>query len=184
MTGLRLAIACLLLLCLPAILVGCAVAADPAQELVSGGGSSPEDVTESFFEDLNTALQDTELANPETRRSWTERLASRFAPSERASRRDVLARMLADFAAIREPADDERYRVEVVYSRVTLVSRDNEQAIVRLVDGKLRLTRYRKDANGDNAILSEQERGLGEVIGIENDMFPVIRVEQRWFLTE
>lgn len=180
----RYAICFLFCLILSLLLAGCVGAVDPAQELLVGGGSSPEDVTESFFEDLNAALQDVELVDEDIRRSWTERLASRFAPSERASRRSQLGQMLADYALVRENDDNERYQIEIVYTGVALISRDNDRANVRLVNGKLRLTRYREDASGDAAILSEQERSLSEVIGLHDDVFPVIRVEQRWFLTE
>jgi hypothetical protein len=173
----------ILIVLVVAMLSACATAT-PAQELISGGGSSPEDVTESFFEDLNAALQDADLQDEETRRSWTERLASRFAPSERASRRSLLGQMLADFAFVRRNEAGERYQVEVLYDQVVLISRDHDRGRVRLIDGKIRITRYREDENGDQAILSERERPLSEVIGITGDAFPVIRVEQRWFLTE
>jgi hypothetical protein len=183
MNNRRLQIMLILVVLAVTMLSACATAT-PTQELISGGGSSPEDVTESFFEDLNAALQDADLQDAEIRRSWTERLASRFAPSERASRRSLLGQMLADFAFVRENQAGERYQIEVLYNRVMLVSRDNDQASVRLIDGKIRITRYREAANGDQAIINEQERSLSEVIGLTSDVFPVIRVEQRWFLTE
>ncbi len=184
MISLRIRVLLVVTLRAAALLSACAIAPTPSQELISGGGSSPEDVTESFFEDLNAALQDAELQDEEIRRSWTERLASRFAPSERASRRSLLGQMLADFAFVRQNAAGERYQVEVLYNQVMLVSRDNDRASVRLIDGKIRITRYREDENGDQAIISEQERPLSDVIGLSGDAFPVIRVEQRWFLTE
>ncbi|NJP04338.1 MAG: hypothetical protein HC837_01250 [Chloroflexaceae bacterium] len=44
-------------------LVACGDTIDPEQELPSVGGSSPESVAESFFEDLNDALKDANLSS-------------------------------------------------------------------------------------------------------------------------
>lgn len=163
------------------LLTGCGTAVEADSS--GTGGSSPEAVTESFFEDLNAALQDPALDELEQRRFWAVRLAGHFAPSERVTQRTFMARTLADFSYSLSQRSDERLLIEIIYARIELVERRSEEARVRLVDGKIRLTWYRDENDGSRLVLREQERALTEVIGLSSGVFPTVRVNRQWFLT-
>lgn len=163
------------------LLTGCAAAVEADSS--GTGGSSPEAVTESFFEDLNAALQDPALDDLEKRRLWAARLAGHFAPSERITQRTFMARTLADLSYNLSQRSDERLLIEIIYSRIEMVERRSDEARVRLVDGKIRLTWYRDERDGSRLVLREQERSLTEVIGLSSGVFPTVRVNRQWFLT-
>lgn len=169
------AIALLLLL----LLAGCA--APPAEESASGGGPTPEGVVDSFIEDLNHALQDPSLGNPNTQHNWAERLAGYFAPGERIDQRAAFSAALAGFAdTSTNPVIGSRAELAISYSRVELISRDGNQALVRVIDGSFEL-RWLDD---QGQVLRERSGGLTEVIGLPAAGLPVIEVGGLWFLTE
>src|SRR5688572_33240934 len=93
----RCAVRLLLVLALALGLSACA-AAPVEQELAGTGNSTAQGIVESFLEDLNMALADPALTDPAARRSWAERLAGHFAPSERADQRAAMSTMLASYA--------------------------------------------------------------------------------------
>lgn len=162
------------------ILTGCA--AEPAEEeLVGAGGPTPEGVVESFLGVLNQALADPELATPEVRRTWAERLARYFAPSERADQRAAMSAMLAGYVdSAQRPAFGSKVQLEVVYSGVEIISSSDESALVRVVDGTINLRWL--DDKGD--VLRERTGNLTELIGQESGGLPVLRVGTSWFMTE
>lgn len=176
----------LFLALLLAILPACSeFAASPTNEIIGVGGSSPEAVTESFFEDFNLALSDPDLDKDETRRSWSERLASYFAPAERIDQRIALGQMLAKFDASQHQLEEGQHLVfEVSFTAVEVVERADDQARVRLIDGKLHVRRVLEHDDGNLEILREQERPLMETIGQTSGTIPVLRVNGLWFLTE
>lgn len=161
------------------LLAGCA--AEPVEEELAGaGGSSPQAVVESFLEDLNRALA-AQLDQPDVRRAWAERLAGHFAPSERADQRVAMAAMLADFAAsAARPTAGSRATLEVTWTRIDLLERDGERALVRVVDGLLTLRFL--DAQGE--VLRERTAGLTDVIGQASGGLPTLQVGGSWFMTE
>jgi hypothetical protein len=119
--------------CVVLMLIGCTTV--PAtEEPQGGGGFSPEVVTESFFEDLQRALQDPNLQQEETRSFWAERLSGYFAPAERDTQRLALQRALASFATgLRQLADDETAVFEFRgFEPVEKIADDGERALVRL----------------------------------------------------
>lgn len=169
----------LLALALLAALAGCA--AEPTDAELGRGGLAPQVVVESFLESLNGALGDPSLVNGETRRGWAERLASYFAPSERADQRAALGRMLAIFAdTSARPAVGRRVSLEVVYTRTEVIATEGDRATVRVVDGQVVLRFL--DEGGE--LLRERTRGLAEVIGLPDGGLPVLRVGDSWYLTE
>lgn len=176
---------CLLWVLALALLAGCGEPLEIETGIIGAGGSRPELVAAGFFDDLNEALQDPNITKPETRRTWAERLASYFAPSERVDQRKVIEKTLGTFAfEAGQLAEDQRLIVEVVYTNVELVEQIDNLARVRLTDGRLRLQRLRVSEDDQEQILFEQERPLAEVIGQEDNIFPVLRVNGRWFITE
>lgn len=172
----RLALALLVALL---VLTGCAEA-PPEDEILGVGGSTPRQVVEAFLEDLNEALA-APLANPEVRRSWAERLAGHFAPSERADQRAALATMLADAAAsTASPAVGSKATLEVSFARTEVIEQGDGEALVRVVDGLITLRFL--DESGE--VLRERTGGLTELLGQTSGGLPTLQVGGSWFLTE
>ncbi|HMQ29361.1 MAG TPA: hypothetical protein PKD53_01485 [Chloroflexaceae bacterium] len=161
------------------LLVGCG--AEPAaEELIGVGGGSPQQVVESFLEDLNEALA-APLGEPAVRRAWAERLASHFAPSERADQRAAMASMLARFAtSAASPAVGSKATLELTWTRIDLLEQDGERARVRVVDGVMTL----RFLNGEGEVVRERSGGITDVIGQESGWLPTLRVGGSWFMTE
>ncbi|MFP4439658.1 MAG: hypothetical protein ACLFVO_20640 [Chloroflexaceae bacterium] len=165
-------------------LVACGTSVEGEEE-IGNGSHSPQIVAERFFEDLNLALQDPELIEAETRRVWAERLASHFAPSERPNQRNAFNRTLQTFSYnLPQLAENEQFTVEIMYTTIEVVEQNDELATVRLVDGELRLQKFRFNADNRREILLDQRRPLTDVIGLDSGVFPVLRVNERWFMTE
>jgi hypothetical protein len=177
--GYRLSAIALLLLALAAC---AAPVSDPTADDTSGvGRSSPEAAVDGFLEDLNRALQDPNLGDATTRRSLAERLAGYFAPGERIDQRTAFIDMLAGFAdTSQNPVVGAKVSLALTYSRVELLSRTGDKALVRVVDGTFDLRWL--DANGE--VVRERTRGLAEVLGQQSDGLPVLRVDALWFITE
>ncbi|MEI7770590.1 MAG: hypothetical protein WCI67_11400 [Chloroflexales bacterium] len=176
--GCRLSAVALLLLAL----VGCALpASDGAADVNSGvGRSSPEAAVDGFLEDLNNALQ-SPLSDTAARQSWAERLAGYFAPGERIDQRAAFIDMLAGFAnTAQHPVIGSKVSLAITYSRVELLSRAGEQAMVRVVDGTFEL----RWLNEKGDVLRERTGSLTEVLGQKSGGLPVLRVDGLWFLTE
>lgn len=167
-------------LALALLLAGCA-AAPAEQELAGAGSPTPQGAVESFLAVLNEALADPRLGQAEARRAWSERLASYFAPSERADQRAAMGEMLAAFAdSASRPAFGSRVQLEVTYSGIEIISRSGDEALVRVVDGVFAL-RWLDDGG---EVLRERSGGLTEVIGQASGGLPVLRVGGSWFMTE
>jgi hypothetical protein len=164
-------------------LAGCAApTSDSAADTNIGvGRSSPEAAVDGFLEDLNRALQAPTLGDTATRRSWAERLAGYFAPGERIDQRAAFIDMLAGFAdTTQHPVVGSKATLAITYSRVELLSRDGDQAMVRVVDGSFEL----RWLNEKGEVVRERTGGLTEVLGQKSGGLPVLRVDGLWFLTE
>lgn len=166
------------------LLTGCSTA-PTTDETNIGGGISPEAVTESFFEDLQRALQDPNLYQEETRSFWAERLAGYFAPAERDVQRIALRRALASFAGgLRQLATDETAIFEFRgLQPVEKVADDGERALVRLPSASISMTLMRTTERG-TFVFYEQTIGLSQVIGRPDGTVPVVKIDGRWYLTE
>lgn len=152
-----------------------------ALEETAQGGASPEQVVESFLEDLNAALNDPSLDQVDVRRGWAERLAGYFAPSERVDQRTAMGDMLVGFvASSRQPVVGERMVMELTYSNVEVLQRDANTALVEITDGTFVL----RWLNATGEPLRERSGSIMEVIGQPSGGLPVLRVGAQWFLTE
>lgn len=169
-----------LIMALALLLAGCAAA--PAEEELAGAGSpTPQGVVESFLAVLNEALASSELGDATVRRSYAERLASYFAPSERADQRAAMGRMLAAFAETStRPALGSTVRLEITYSGTELLERSGDEALVGVVDGTITL----RWLDAENQVVRERSGGLTELIGQTSGGLPVLRVGGSWFMTE
>ncbi len=182
----RLPLARLLWLALVAlVLVACGVPVETDQPDLEAGGQTPQAVMTSFFNDLNQALQDPQIVEPETRDFWAARLANYFAPSERLSQRMAIAYMLANVADDqRQLADDHVLTIEILFSSIELVEERGDHAIVHIVDGWVRLREVQINSNGRQNVIRDQRRSFREVLGLTSDELAVLRVNNRWFMTE
>jgi hypothetical protein len=171
--------------CIVWLLIGCTTTPVITDDASIGGGISPEAVTESFFEDLQRALQDPNLNLEETRSFWAERLAGYFAPAERDVQRIALRRALASFAGgLRQLAADETAIFEFRgFKPVEKVADDGERALVRLPSASISMTLMRTTERG-SFVFYEQTIGLSQVIGRPDGTVPVIKIDGRWYLTE
>ncbi|GAB4430014.1 MAG: hypothetical protein OHK0015_14640 [Chloroflexi bacterium OHK40] len=161
-------------------LASCAAPPDE-EELIGRGSPTPQGAVESFLDSLNSALGDPNLADPATRRGWAERLAAYFAPSERADQRAAMGAMLAAFIdSASRPVVGSQVRLEISYSSIELISRQGDEALVRVVDGVITLRWL--DETGE--VVRERRSGLTELIGQESGGLPVLRVGSSWYMTE
>ncbi len=171
--------ATVLWLALGLVLGGCGAAA--LEENVGLGGVTPEAVVESFLEDMNAALADPALNEAATRQKWANRLASYFAPGERADQRQAMREMLDGFASANtRPARGSRAEVTISYDRTRLLRADERTALVEIVNAVMTV-RWR---DNEGNLLLERNGALLRLIGREESGLPVIRVDGRWYLTE
>lgn len=171
--------ATVLWLALGLLLGGCGAAA--LEENVGLGGVTPEAVVESFLEDMNAALADPALNEAATRQKWANRLASYFAPGERADQRQAMREMLDGFASANtRPARGSRAEVTISYDRTRLLRADERTALVEIVNA-IMTVRWR---DNEGNLLLERNGALLRLIGREESGLPVIRVDGRWYLTE
>lgn len=175
----------LLLLVLGGILTGCGMPLEVDQNTLLTGRNTPESVVDDFLRDLNSALKDPALTERETRRSWERQIASHFAPSERLDQRSAIAVMLANFATgMAHLAEDQTLTVEIRYGGVRLVEQHGHLANVQIVDGWLSLRQFRQTENGKRIIQRDQGHSLSEILGQEDQVIPVRRIDGQWFITE
>ncbi len=168
------------------LLAACGVPMEIETNPASIGGANPEETVVEFFTHFNEALRDPELSEETTRRAYAERLASYFTPSERVDQRYVLGQMLAEYAARLEEIDQQQeITLEVTYEGVRVRLQDEDEATVHLLDGALHFRRVYVAENGYRSVLRDDQFAINEAVGLgENNGFPVLRVGERWFLTE
>jgi len=112
---------------------------------------------------------------------WANRLASYFAPSERADQRLVMREMLDSFARNNlQPVRGSKAEVVITYDRTRANRIDELTALVEIINGVITV-RWR-DAEGN--VVVERNGVLLRLIGREVNGLPVIRVDGRWYLTE
>jgi hypothetical protein len=176
-------------LLIPALLAFAACGLTSEEVVVGGeqgGGSEigPEQVAENFFEDLQSALKDPQLANDDKRGQWVERLSSYFAPNERDDQRIALSSALDNFVAgLDKLAANESLTLELRFDGVEKVSQSESRAMIRPINGSIYVLITRATDSGI-ATLYEDNVGLDELLGSQDGAVPVIRVGRAWYLTE
>jgi hypothetical protein len=166
-------------------LSGCAAppGQNSAQSPVSGGSFSPEAVAQSFFDDLDSALDDPNLADDQQRGVWVERLAGYFAPNERDDQRIALREALDSFTAGRsklEPNED--LTLDLKIERLEQVYQTDDRAMIRAVNGTIYVL-ITRTTNAGTRNLYEETVPLEKIIG-NNGSVPVLRIGRSWYLTE
>ncbi len=161
-----------------------AACANPDHASPQIGADSPAAAAAGFFRTLNAALQDPTLDTFDTRRSYAERMAAYFPPSERMTYRQTLQEMLAAFAAGKAniPADQELSLV-LEYDDLDVQQLSERQATVRLVGGSLRYRIIRTTETGFREVLFDRQYTLATVLGLESGDLPAVQFEGRWYLS-
>jgi hypothetical protein len=175
----------LLLLTIVLALVGCATTPGQSiEQLPAGGGSiSPEAVAQSFFDDLNSALDDEKLADDQQRGAWVERLAGYFAPNERDDQRIALRTALDSFTSgLGKLAPNEHLILDLKIDRLEQVEQTEDRAMIRPVNGAIYVL-ITRTTNASTQNLYEETVPLEKLIG-NNGLVPVLRIGRSWYLTE
>ncbi len=171
-----------LLLAMP---VGCSPATSREADSIGVGAPTPALIVQTFLEQLNEALKDPQLANPDVRRAWAARLASYFAPNEREDQRAALGAALAGLVSgVRQLEPDEKLTLELSDTiRVDVGPADGDMVLVRPVNVSLTLRIERATPRGTTVEL-EQQVPLEKLVGRPDGAIPTIQINDRWFLTE
>lgn len=158
-----------------------------AREGVAGvGAETPELIVASFFSDLAAALEDPALADPEVRRRRAAELASYFAPNEREDQRDALnAAFLGLSAGRAQLAEGLELTLKLNFNsqQIRTLGDGGDQALVQMIDASLVRT-VTRTTDGGTFIEDEQIVPLDRLIGRPDGAVPVVRIGDRWFLTE
>jgi hypothetical protein len=164
-----------------ALLLLSACATTPDAENLGAGGSTPEDIVQTFVENFNLAFQDPNLAEPATRRKWAETLSYYFAPSERADQRAAFGTMFAQHAlGLSQLAPSERISIIITWSSFEVIEQSAERARVAIVDGTVQF----QWLAADGSAIRERSSAITELLGQEREGIPVLRVNGQWFITE
>lgn len=155
------------------------------------GGSriSPDIVAQRFFESFGAALADPNLSNSEHRAKLAEQLAEYFAPNERNVQRIALSTALANFAEGLKILDDNEFlTLEMRLTDVQILSEEDNSALVRPINGTESASVYlyigRTNDRGVVFTIFEQEVPFETVFGRADGAIPVVRIGDRWYLTE
>jgi hypothetical protein len=166
-------------------LSGCAATPgqNSTQAPVSGGSFSPEAVAQSFFDDLDSALDDPNLADDQQRGAWVERLAGYFAPNERDDQRIALRAALDSFTAGLDNLEpNENLTLDLKIERLEQVYQTDDRAMIRPVNGTIYVLITRTTSVGIRN-LYEETVPLEKIIGNSGSV-PVLRIGRSWYLTE
>jgi len=151
---------------------------------MSGGGTSPEVTVESFLSDLNKALKDPDLNRADVRDTWAESLANYFVPVERGAQRAAIRASLDNLAeGVSQLNADEEVSFEISFEPARRVREDQDTVYVEVPNAMISMV-IQRTSNRGNTTIWQQDESLGYLIGSNENIFPVMRVGVRWFLTE
>ena len=163
----------------------------PAAPADTSGGSriSPDVVAQRFFEAFGAALNDPGLADETRRSKLAEQLAEYFAPNERDDQRIAMSMALSNFAdGLARLDTDQTLTLELRITDVRILSEDGDRALVRPVNGTVPASIYlliaRTDDRGVVTPEFRQEIAFEEMIGRPDGSIPVVKIGDRWYLTE
>ena len=170
------------------LLVACASSAVTNEVVdeaaMSGGGTSPEVTVESFLSDLNKALKDPDLNRADVRDTWADALANYFVPVERTAQRAAIRASLDNLAeGVSQLNADEEVSFEISFEPARRVREDQDTVYVEVPNAVISLV-IQRTSNRGNTTIWQQDESLGYLIGSNENIFPVMRVGVRWFLTE
>lgn len=164
---------------------------DSGSQVDTSGGSriSPDIVARRFFEDFGKALSDPDLKNATRRSKLAEHLAEYFVPNERDDQRVALNTALDSYAdGLARLNANQTLTLELRITEVRILSENGDRALVRPVNGTATASIYLLIAHTDDrgAVIPEfeQEIGFDKMIGNADGAIPVVKIGDRWYLTE
>jgi len=154
------------------------------EDAASGGGPSPEVTVENFLSDLNKALKDPNLNRSDVRAEWSDVLSNYFAPIERTTQRVAIRTSLDNLTnGIAQLNSDETVLFDLQFEPARRVRERDEVVFVEVPNAMLSML-ISRNSNRGNVTIWKQTEPLGYLIGSNENVFPVLRVGNRWFLTE
>lgn len=179
----------LLLVCISLqLLVACADSTSTqaviGDEVLTGGGISPESTVENFLGDLGKALKDPTINRTDVRDQWADTLAGYFVPVERGAQRIAIRTSLDNLAAgIAQLNADETVAFTIQFEPARRIKEQNDVVTVEVPNATIEMV-INRSSNRGNVVIWSQNETLGYLIGNNSNTFPVTRVGVRWFLTE
>jgi hypothetical protein len=170
------------------LLVACA---DSSQDVLviddnatNGGGPTPEVTVENFLSDLNKALKDPNLNRADVRAAWSDTLANYFAPIERTAQRVAIRTSLDKLVTgMSQLNSDETVSFDIQFEPARRVRERNDVVFIEVPNAIISML-ISRNSNRGNVTIWKQNESLGYLIGSNENIFPVLQVGNRWFLTE
>lgn len=154
------------------------------ESAANGGGPSPEVTVENFLSDLNKALKDPNLNRADIRAEWSDVLANYFAPVERTTQRVAIRTSLDKLSTgIAQLNSDEIVSFDLQFEPARRVRERDEVVFIEVPNAVISML-ISRNSNRGNVTIWKQTETLGYLIGSNENVFPVLRVGNRWFLTE
>lgn len=168
--------------------VGCSGSTDSVliidENATNGGGPSPEVTVENFLSALNKALKDPNLNRTDVRAEWADELANYFAPVERTTQRVAIRTSLDKLTTgVAQLNSDETVSFDIQFEPARRVSERDEVVFIEVPNAIISML-ISRNSNRGNETIWKQSESLGYLIGSNENVFPVLRVGNRWFLTE
>lgn len=167
-----------------------ACAASPNQplavtdEVFTGGGTSPETTVESFLNDLNKAIKDPTINRTDVRDQWAETLSNYFVPVERTTQRLAIRSSLDNIAnGVAQLSADQSVLFDIQFEPARRVNDVDDIVYIEVPNATIDMM-ITQNSNRGNTTIWKQNESLGYLIGSDGNVFPVMRVGSRWYLTE
>jgi hypothetical protein len=177
-----------LFLCTLLLLMSCS--ATPTQslavndELLTGGGTSPETTVETFLNDLNKAIKDPTINRTDVRDQWADTLAEYFVPVERPTQRMAIRASLDNIAGgVAQLSADQTVMFDISFEPARRVNEVDDIVYIEVPNATIDMV-ISQNSNRGNTTIWKQNESLGYLIGSNENIFPVMRVGTRWYLTE
>ncbi|MEY3989227.1 MAG: hypothetical protein RI985_308 [Chloroflexota bacterium] len=154
------------------------------ENATSGGGPTPEVTVENFLSDLNKALKDPNLNRADVRAEWSDILSNYFAPVERTSQRVAIRTSLDKLVTgVAQLNSDETVSFDIQFEPARRVRERDEVVYIEVPNAVISML-ISRNSNRGNVTVWKQNESLGYMIGSNENVFPVLQVGNRWFLTE
>ncbi len=180
----RLVVIALTILTLVACAAGSSQALTVTDDVLTGGGTSPETTVESFLNDLNKAIKDPTINRIDVRDQWADILASYFVPVERPTQRIAIRTSLDNVAnGIAQLSADQSVMFDIQFEPARRVNDVEDIVYIEVPNATIDMM-ISQNSNRGSTTIWKQNESLGYLIGSNQNIFPVMRVGARWYLTE
>lgn len=154
------------------------------ENTMNGGGPTPEVTVENFLSDLNKSLKDPNLNRADVRAEWSDTLANYFVPTERTTQRVAIRTSLDRLVTgVAQLNSDETVSFDIQFEPARRVRERDEVVYIEVPNAMISML-ISRNSNRGNVTIWKQNESLGYLIGSNENVFPVLKVGNRWFLTE